>query len=191
MKIEISDKILEDNEISIPETLCLLSYYFKVNTKTLETLYKKGFISKSFSNNQHVGFFLNPTGTDLISNMILDSALTQENIDQIDELADKMRELFPEGKKEGTPYYWRDSKKVIVMRLKSFFKKNGTVDNDKVLKATQNYVNSHINDRTNMRLLKYFIWKQIGDGEEVSDLASYLENLDAVDAKKDWTSGII
>ena len=70
---------------------------------------------------------------------------------------------------------------------------------EQIIHAAKKYVESFNGQYTYMRALKYFIWKdekKMGsDGrkyiEEVSDLASYIENAGQEDdLKRDWTSTI-
>ena len=111
-------------------------------------------------------------------------------------LAIKLRELFPEGKKAGTNYYWRDSVAIIAKRLKALVKKNGECFTDEqAITATKEYVSSFNGNYQYMQLLKYFISKQkVVDGtiEEDSQLLSYIENA-GQEAKQrdDWMSTII
>jgi len=109
----------------------------------------------------------------------------------IEDLATKLRALFPEGKKGQTPYYWRGNSKEIEEKLTNFFKKNPTYTEEQVIAATQRYVNSYTStgDLTFMQLLKYFIEK---DGN--SSLLTFLENYteeEAIVKTGDWTSNLI
>ena len=108
-----------------------------------------------------------------------------------------MKELFPKGKKEGTQVYWRGNKRELT-RLKKFFKLYGSnYSKEQILKATKDYVESFNGLYNNMRVLKYFIWKDMRktmeDGTvqvvEVSELADHLENVGQEEViKQDWTS---
>lgn len=100
------------------------------------------------------------------------------------ELTDTLRNLFPEGRKEGTVKYWRDSSANITKKLVGFFKKYGNFDKEVVIKATEKYIEVYKHDITLMRILPYFIEK---DGE--SDLLTFIENMDKVEANNDlWTT---
>ena len=106
--------------------------------------------------------------------------------------------IFPSGKKEGTSLYWKGNRKDNKERLQKFFKLYGNKYSDKqIIHAAKKYVESFNGQYAYMRALKYFIWKdekKMGsDGrkyiEEVSDLASYIENAGQEDdLKSDWTS---
>ena len=96
------------------------------------------------------------------------------------ELAQKMMELFPIGKKPGTSYLWRGNLQMITRRLNQLYEKSGaSFTDDEALAATEAYVKDHKNDPY-MRILKYFIFKnQVGGyGNELdSDLLSWIENI--------------
>lgn len=102
-------------------------------------------------------------------------------------LATTLRELFPEGRKGETPYYWRGSQAEIEKKLLLFKTKYPAVSNEDILQATKNYISAFGGNRTYMQLLKYFIEK---DGN--STLLSYVENIKnhKVVDKEDWTVGI-
>ena len=133
-----------------------------------------------------------------VASVLLDSDKDRQPQDRIELLAGQMMELFPALKKAGSSQYFRGNKKDITLRLKKFFKLYGNkFSNDQILDATKKYVESFNGNYTYMRVLKYFIWKDEkrvnSDGEgyvdEVSDLASYIEN-DGKEFNKEWTANI-
>jgi hypothetical protein len=107
-------------------------------------------------------------------------------------------DIFPKGKKEGTSVYWKGNLKDNKLKLQKFFKLYGNAYTDEqIISATKKYVESFNGNYAYMRALKYFIWKderKVGsDGktyiEEVSDLASYIENEDHVNTTNhEWTT---
>lgn len=121
-------------------------------------------------------------------------------VTKYERLAEKMRELFPKGKKPGTNYMWRDSISVIAKRLKTVqmkYKECHGVEftEEQALNATKAYVESFNGDYRYMQLLKYFISKSVvvaGAVEENSQLMSYIEN-EGLDNNpdRDWTSTLI
>lgn len=123
---------------------------------------------------------LTPTGVELVESILLNSEFTETGNDdaRYTYLAEKLIELFPKGRKEGTNYMWRDSKAIIAKRLKAVVKKYGvTFTNEEAVEATQRYVSSFNGDYRYMQLLKYFIMKKNTiTGEENSQFLSYLEN---------------
>ena len=106
---------------------------------------------------------------------------------ELDELAAKLKEIYPKGMKEGK-WYWADGVALIKRRLQAFFVKYGRFPAEDIIDATQRYVNEK-QDQDDMRLLKYFIFrdKKI-DGEEVatSDLLTWMENKGEEGRPDDW-----
>ena len=121
----------------------------------------------------------------MIDSVILDSSKEQEPQNRLVSLAERLRVIFPKGKKAGTNYYWAEGVDLIVRRLKLFFKKYGNKFTDEqIIQAAEKYVQSFNGDYTYMRLLKYFIFK-----EEDSELISYIENAGQEEKWKDnWTT---
>lgn len=108
---------------------------------------------------------------------------------QLVSLADKLRQLYPDGKKPGLQEYWRESTNVIAERLRKFFERYGEFSEDEIVEATKKYV-AHFNGNFKyMKLLKYFIWKNktsggelvegriVGEVEKESELLSYIQNM--------------
>lgn len=115
--------------------------------------------------------------------------------EQLRNLADKMRNIFPEGYKyvDARKYAWRDSTAVIVKRLESWFKKYpNTHTDEQIIEATRHYVESFNGNYTLMKVLVYFIMKvedRNGDRMETSLLKSEIENggADTGQLDIDWT----
>lgn len=133
-----------------------------------------------------------------VSSVLLDSEKDRQPQDRIELLANQMMELFPALKKAGSSQYFRGNKKDITLRLKKFFKLYGNkFSNDQIIIATKKYVESFNGNYTYMRVLKYFIWKDekrvdsegVGYIDEVSDLASYIEN-NGKEFNNEWTANI-
>ena len=128
--------------------------------------------------------------SDVLDEIISDSSGKVEKSDEeLLELAQKMRELYPQGKMKDrygrlTPYYYRCNNGEVVKKLKKFFTIFGNVSDEDVLDATKRYVASFQGNYTGMRLIKYFILKDdvkpsedgTGHVEQISDLATFLEN---------------
>lgn len=138
---------------------------------------------------------------DVVSSILLDSE--KDNLNEFDErlenLARKLMAIFPEGKKMGTTMYWRGNVKEIKLKLKKFFKRySDKYTDEQILQATQAYVSSFNGNYGFMRVLKYFIWKDErkidseGNGfiEEVSDLATIIENAGQVDNNGNWMDSV-
>lgn len=194
MKITIDEKIVEQKGLSIEEFLFLL--FLKVSDKpyseVFEQIVKDG---KVYYNNEAMQTLLMDNTDDLVQTILLDSEKTVPEIEREEALAIKMQEIFPLGKKEGTSQYYRGNKKEIALKIKKFFKLYGHYTDEQILQATQKYVDSFNGNYTFMRVLKYFIIKDVRkQGEEVnyveqvSELASYLENAGQEDYNNNWTA---
>ena len=94
-------------------------------------------------------------------------------------LADKLREIFPEGKK-GNMYHWRGSTMDIGKKLTKFIYSHPRYTNEQIIEATEQYVSgfSPMDMDTAMMLLKYFIEKN-----GFSVLLEFLENDDIKEEK--------
>jgi len=140
---------------------------------------------------------LNQTGEHLVESLMASSNVTASE-GRCEQLAEKLRELFPAGKKPGYAYTWRDSISCIADRLKKFFMKYGEYTDEQVIEATKAYVASFNGNYTYMQLLKYFIWKNKVTGEEVvrgrvvgeverqSQLAAWIEDTPDKSTNVDW-----
>lgn len=141
---------------------------------------------------------LNDTGEHVAESIMADSNVSEESGDRYTVLADKLREIFPAGKKPGYAYTWRDSTSCIADRLKKFFLKYGEYTDEQVIQATKEYVASFNGNYQYMQLLKYFIWKNKVTGEEVvrgrivgeverqSQLAAWIEDSEDKAVNNDW-----
>lgn len=175
-KVSINKDVLEKNNLSMDEFLVLLLTYNKANIQEVkQSLVKKGLADFSVFDDELV---ISSTTKDLITSITIDSDVKVLSKDkEFKELADKLKELFPKGKKAGTTYMWRDSTAVIARKLKTLVVKyDYQFTEEQAIKATKAYVESFNGDYTYMQLLKYFILKSLPDGEIKSDFMSYIEN---------------
>lgn len=194
MKITIDEKIVEQKGLSIEEFLLLL--FLKVSDKPYSEVFGRIVLDgKVYYNNEAMQTLLMDNTDDLVQTILLDSEKAVPEIEREEALAIKMQEIFPLGKKEGTSQYYRGNKKEITLKIKKFFKLYGHYTDEQILQATQKYVDSFNGNYTFMRVLKYFIIKDVRkQGEEVnyveqvSELASYLENAGQEDYNKNWTA---
>lgn len=199
MIISISKEGIEKNNTTLGEVLLMFIYENEVNIQEAQDkLIKKGFITASYDKNYNkVGFRVTNKGREIINNVIVDSDKEQKPQDKLENLANKLKESFPKGKKPGTNYYWTDGTPLIIRRLKLFFKKYGnTYSDEQIIEAAKKYVDSFNNEYQYMKLLKYFIFKEKvnknGEVEGESDLINYIENADQEDLGNennvDWTN---
>lgn len=137
---------------------------------------------------------------DEVTLALLNADVDRKSDTFIEELAEEMQSLFPSGKKEGTKVYWKGNKRELTLRLQKFFKLYGnSYTKEQIIRATVNYVEGFNGSYSNMRVLKYFIWKDdrrmMEDGNikviELSELADHLENIEQeVSTRSDWTSSL-
>jgi len=140
---------------------------------------------------------LTDTGEHIVESLMA-SSVNVVSEERCTQLAEKLREIFPAGKKPGYAYTWRDSVSCIADRLKKFFMKYGEYTDEQVIEATKAYVASFNGNYTYMQLLKYFIWKNKVTGEEVvrgrivgevekqSQLAAWIEDTPEKSTSADW-----
>lgn len=194
----LNKEAAQQNGITIDEALLMLVIHNKANLEGAErALIQKGLITAERNDLfQQVGWRLTNKGTEVLDSVIMDSDKEQEPQDRLIQLATKLKEIFPKGKKDGTNYYWADGVALIVRRLKLFFKKYGNKFTDEqIIQAAEKYVQGFNGNYQYMRLLKYFIFKEkVGANGEVegdSELISYIENAgQEEDLRNDWTSNL-
>ena len=184
-------KLLIDEEVCLKHKMTLQEFLFALAIRTGD--HKKD-ISNMVSREILVWDKGHPMVTqhwsDVLDEIIADSSGKIEKSDEeLIQLAQKMRELYPQGKMKdrfgrATPYYYRCNNAEVVKKLKKFFTVFGDVPDDDILDATKRYVASFRGNYTGMRLIKYFILKDdvrpsedgTGHVEQISDLATFLEN---------------
>lgn len=196
MNYIINEDICKEKGMDLPSLLAVLLVKTGVNiTELFNNLINRGILVKDVSSDE---FLVTQNWDSICSDILLSADKTVPSEDQLLPLVNSLMEIFPPGKKEGTTIYWKGNKKDNRERLQKFFKLYGNkYSNEQILEAAKKYVESFNGQYTYMRALKYFIWKdekKIGsDGkkyiEEVSDLASYIENADQEESlNNDWTS---
>jgi len=198
MTISLNKEACSSNGITLGEVLLMLAIANKSDLKEAEhALINKGYITADRDDLfQQIGWRLTNKGTEVIDSVIVDSDKKQEPNDRLIQLATRLKEIFPKGKKDDTNYYWAEGVALIVRRLKLFFKKYGNdFTDEQIIQATEKYVQGFNGNYQYMRLLKYFIFKEkVGAGGEVegdSELISYIENAGQEEnLRNDWTSSI-
>ena len=192
MNIAINEDVLRKHQLTLNEFLVLYLCSREVNIeKTIQDLIVKGIVDKDLHNN--VSAVVSNNTKELIASIIIDSDRSVVNKDEeFDELARKMRDLYPEGRKSGTTYYWRDSIPVISRKLKTIVAKFGVqFTEEEALDATRRYIQSFNGDYRFMQLLKYFILKTDRvTGDLRSEFLSFMENKDSDDAGTNWLTDV-
>lgn len=197
MKLTVDEYILDKYNLSLNEFLVLYLSANSVNIKScMESLIQKGLAYKDmFYENSIV---VSNNIKDTVSSIIIESDKNIIDKDQqFTDLANKLRELYPAGKKEGTTYMWRGTTAEIAKKLKTLVVKYGySFTEEQVIKATKEYINSFNGNYKRMRLLKYFILKSEKDADDninvISELMSFIENEGQLDSERnDWMSTMI
>ena len=192
----LNKKATQQNGITIDEALLMLVIHNKANLeKAEEALIQKGLITAERNDLfQQVGWRLTNKGTEVLDSVIMDSDKEQEPQDRLIQLAARLKDIFPKGKKDGTNYYWTEGVALIIRRLKLFFKKYGNKFTDEqIIQAAEKYVQGFNGNYQYMRLLKYFIFKEkVGANGEVegdSELINYIENAGQEEnLRNDWAT---
>ena len=191
MKYIIDEKVCEKHNLTITEVLCLL-FLKSCDGKPSEVITKlineeKLVEAELFDPDNTTNLYLTPHWDDEVSAIILESDNSVPDKDRIENLVNKMRELFPKGMKIGNSA-WRGNVRELKLRMQKFFKLYGDYSDEAILKATKAYVDSFNGNYTYMRILKYFILKSeikqhqnelgeiVSQVEDVSELANVLDN---------------
>ena len=193
MNININEKVCEENNLSVPKALALAAIQYST-PKDYEELIKEGLITKYNGSmfEPERRYSLMDKAEELLTKIIInsDSNVTKRST-SIEELADKLRDIYPNGKIVNSNYYYRCNRQDIINKLKTFFKMYGTKYTDEqIINATQKYIDSFNGNYTYLKLLKYFIWKDERlKGESVQSLlADFIENESSEDiTNTDWT----
>mgnify|MGYP000153852411 FL=1 len=199
MLITIDTDKLINYDLTLDEVLLLIAIKngITINDNTYSNCHNKDLLFKEFNKNTNKFFFtLNKAGEDLIEEFLTDCEIVidkKKNIKDIrfENLANKLRELYPSGKKEGTNYYWKDSTRVIANKLKALSKNYGDFTDEEAIEATKKYIESFNGNYTYMQLLKYFISKRefkCGELVDNSQLMSYIQNKDQDNYNSNWSS---
>ena len=204
MKIVFDTEACKKNNKDIDVILYLASLLAgsKITNETFEKARRQNFLkfNSPYSNTNRFpnDIELSETGEYLVESVLADSNLDDNSEERFINLANKLRELFPAGKKPGYAYTWRDSTSCIVDRLKKFVMKYGNHPDEEIIAATKKYVNSFNGNYQYMQLLKYFIWKNkvtggelidgrmVGEVEKQSQLAAYLEDTEEDTKNASW-----
>ena len=200
MDFHINKETLAKSGISVDMAFYLASIYFDkpYTYDTFDLASKQGLITYNHLDRYNLPIQpkLTREGVELVESIFLNSEFKGDkgiDTDRYDELADKLRELYPKGRKEGTSYLWRDSHAKIANKLRTLVKKyNFKFTDEQAINATKRYIESFNGNYSYMQLLKYFILKKDKDtGEENSQLMSYIENEDCTDAANDdWMNEV-
>lgn len=201
MKISIDEALCKKSELDLPSVLVILLVKCGADiNKLISELKAKEVLVESNSMFEST-LSVTQRWDNVVSNILLDSEVKDvtNNDSYLEDLAKKLMAIFPSGKKQGTNVYWRGNIKDTKLRLKKFFKLYGNKFSDEaIIEAATKYVLSFNGNYQYMRVLKYFIWKDDkkfdSEGnmyiDEVSELASFMENAGQTDANNSWMDNI-
>ena len=194
LNLNINEDICTKYGINISDALVLLIGKLDGNINiSTNSLIEKGLLTSFVIGKEYT---ITSKGNEILSSIILESDKSLNSSRDFNDLAIKLKELFPKGKKQNTNLYWTEGLPLIIKRLKMFFKKydsNQTITDEQIIAATKKYVESFKGDYRYMKLLKYFLFKEernaAGEVESQSELYTYIENADQVEDTQteiDW-----
>lgn len=180
MKIVITTEVLQKEGLTLQDFGILL-YYIGGETKDIcpeisEKLWRKNLLIKEL-----LGYSFNTPIMPTIEGWFAESNAVDNEMDRFMALADKLRALYPSGRKEGTSYMWKDNTVTIAKKLKTLCDKfQVTFTDEEAINATKRYIAQFNGNYGYMQLLKYFILKRDNNKmEETSQLISFMQNEDA------------
>ena len=192
MKITIDDKICLKHGLTPNEVMLALAIRTGEMEEDISNMVARGILVDKGE------YLVTQRWSDVLDEILCDS---QSSIEKSDEellnLAQRMRECFPQGKMPGTPYYYRCNNSEVIKKLKKFFIQYGNYPDDDIVDACKRFVSSFRGNYKYLPLVKYFISKlkdqEDEDGTihkvEYSPLADYLENKEeTVTDTSDWNT---
>lgn len=195
LTINIDDKELDKLNLSKADLMLLLYFTYKDREIYLQEsctkLHTRNYLISNVSNPTIIDYNLNPGTMDILEQLIT-SNVKPKSLD-LKNLAIKLKDMFPKGKKPGTSQYWTEGISLIETRLKLFIRKFGEFKEEDIIKATQNYLDEMENNPY-MRTLKYFIFKnEIKNNiiEETSELYTYITHLNETETTNPFKSKMI
>ena len=203
MIIQIDTDAIREKHYSLEKVLLMLFFDCESNSaQVINDLLKSNIIKRASIQDvtkNGIKYKLTLEGKTIMNSCIVISDVlrdVQVEEDRIDKLAEKLKDIFPKGKKDGTNLYWAEGKTFIKKRLKNFFEKYGSkYTDDQIINAAKSYVASFNGIYKTMRVLKYFIYKEEkgvdGKINSTSDLVNTIENADQDNVDNDWTSRTI
>lgn len=187
MKIVLNEKICLKHRLTLQELLVALAVRGGKVNEVVDNL-----VSREVIVERNGEYYITQHWNDVVDEILCDSA--NNGMDLSDErllaLAKRVQECFPVMKMRNaygqeTPFYYRCNKTEIKNKLKKFLTVYGDVPDDDIVDATKRYVATYASKGyVGMRLAKYFIIKEDRKlhadeemhVEEISDLATFLEN---------------
>lgn len=177
MRITIDTDVLQRHNLSLGEYLVLLfpylDYSYEVSKNKLEY---NSMVSPDIYNDTFL--VISNETKDLITRILTESdpKLKESPVKDFYALATRMMNLYPEGCKQGTSYPWKGTLEEIAQKLMVLVTVHDFIyTEEEAINAVKQYVDSFKDDRTHMKLLKYFLLKT-KDKEIDSDFMTIIEN---------------
>lgn len=192
MKITIDEDVCRKNGLELSDLFAIL--YVRCTDNIID--HTKYILDNEMVVKHDNNYLVTARYSELADSILLTSDKSIPEKLDCEKLAIDMRQLFPKGIKTGSSA-WRGNLREITLRLQKFFKLYGSYwTEEQILAATKRYIESFNGDTKFMRILKYFILKSEKkfneDGkfvvEEVSELATWLENDDLEKEDTLWQS---
>lgn len=197
MKLIFNTEECEKKKIPLDSMCQLLALYFKtpIEKDSYKYLWEKDYIRVEEFNAEMIPikFSITRNGIDIIESLFLNSEFISTKEEDFEDIAEALREVFPQGRKPGTTLMWRGSSLEVIKKLKTLKKKTGIILNKEVIiEAAKKYIESFNGNYSYMQILPYFILKQMpvnGVYEEKSQLLSFIENKDGdTTTNREWTA---
>ena len=181
MKITINTDILKRHGLSLGEFLVLLiSHYGESYTDAYDSLVNKGLADKNLF--KEFNPVLSDNTKNLVARILLESDEKVINCGiDIDALAEKLQQVYPNGIKAGKTYLWRGDKDEIAQKLRILIAKyDFQFTEEEAIAATKEYVESFHSPYQYMHTLKNFLLftKKLAQGhyEMESQFMTIIEN---------------
>ena len=197
MKLIFNTEECEKKKIPLDSMCQLLALYFKtpIEKDSYKYLWEKDYIRVEEFDAEMIPikFSITRAGIDIIESLFLNSEFISTKEEDFEDIAEALREVFPQGRKPGTTLMWRGSSLEVIKKLKTLKKKTGIILNKEVIiEAAKKYIESFNGNYSYMQILPYFILKQMpvnGVYEEKSQLLSFIENKDGdTTTNREWTA---
>lgn len=191
MKIVIDEKSCKKHKMTDQEILIALAVRAGKYEEVVQNMLNREILVKDKGQLK-----ITQRWSDVADEIIADSS-NEISEERLEALANKLKECFPQGRTPDKKYIYRCNKKEIMQSLKKFFNQFGNYTDDEVIDAAKRYVASFRGNYAFMRIVKYFIIKDLrrDGGDIISDLATFLENKeseeDVVNTNSDeWLTNI-
>lgn len=179
LDIHITESALTALNLTAKEALTLLMHCTDAKEDADSTLFEKGLLTKDVDS-----YLLSYMGADTAK--ILLTISEKDNLKRsYVGLASTLMSIVPQGRMEGTCYWYKCNTQEIIRALTAFRLTYGVYSDRLIIQATREYVEAFNGDYTYMKLLRKFIYNIGHNGEVSSELASYIENI--LDRENDKT----